>query len=173
MSTYLKFLRPGRMATHVDGFTWPEPGTWLEVEGDLVPCRNGLHVVTVAQFWSWTAEELWLVEVDDAAGVIDAGDKVVVRRARLMSRVDAWDERSARLLACDFAERVLPIFEREHPGDTRPRSAIDTARGFAVGEATASELAAARDAARAAARAAEHEWQTGRLREVLGLGGVA
>jgi hypothetical protein len=66
----------------------------------------------------------------------------------------------ARLMAADFAEAVLPIFERELPNDMRPRQAIQAARDFAVGRIGAAARdaawdaawAAARDAARAAAR---------------------
>jgi hypothetical protein len=61
---------------------------------------------------------------------------------------------ACRLLACEYAETVLPIFESEHPDDKRPRAAIETARRHARGEATDTELAAARFAARFAARAA-------------------
>jgi hypothetical protein len=68
----------------------------------------------------------------------------------------------ARLMAADFAEAVLPIFERELPNDMRPRQAIQAARYFAVGRigaaaraaAGAAAGAAAWDAARAAAGAA-------------------
>ena len=56
----------------------------------------------------------------------------------------------ARLMAADFAEAVLPIFERERPSDVRPREAVNIARAFALGRIDA----AARDAARAAAGAA-------------------
>ena len=66
-------------------------------------------------------------------------------------------DRIARLFACGCAEAVLPIFEREHPDDERPRKAIETARRFVVGDATGKELAeagAAACAARAATRAA-------------------
>ena len=52
----------------------------------------------------------------------------------------------ARLMAADFAETVLPIYERDYPGDTRPRAAIQAARDYAHGRIG--------DAARAAARAA-------------------
>jgi hypothetical protein len=55
-----------------------------------------------------------------------------------------------RLLACDCAERVLPIYEAAHPGDLRPRLAIEVARRYARGEATAEELEAARMGAAAA-----------------------
>ena len=61
----------------------------------------------------------------------------------------------ARLMAADFAEAVLPLYELRYPNDLRPRSAIESARRFARGEITAAAWAAARDAAWAAARAAQ------------------
>lgn len=71
----------------------------------------------------------------------------------------------ARLLACDYAEHVLPIFETRYPDDDRPRKAIAVSRRYARGAATDAELvaawyaawaarAAAGDAARTAAEAA-------------------
>jgi len=54
----------------------------------------------------------------------------------------------ARLLACDYAEHVLRIFETRYPDDYRPREAIAVSRRYARGEATDAELSAARDAAR-------------------------
>ena len=60
----------------------------------------------------------------------------------------------ARLMACDFAENVLYIFEKQRPEDDRPRKAIETSRRFANGEASQEELDAAGDAAGDAARAA-------------------
>ena len=56
-------------------------------------------------------------------------------------------DKFARLLACDFAKHVLPIFEREYPDDKRPREAIAVARRYANGQATDNELAVARAAA--------------------------
>jgi hypothetical protein len=93
---------------------------------------------------------------------VDTGDtKTVVREARLLRRVPTWNERTARLFACDCAERVLPLYERAVPGDTRPRESIAVARRFAAGAATPEELtaawAAAWDAARAAARDAARD----------------
>ncbi|MDE1946260.1 MAG: hypothetical protein KGH93_03660, partial [Patescibacteria group bacterium] len=61
------------------------------------------------------------------------------------------NERTARLCAVDCAERVLPIFEAAHPGDSRPREAIAVARRCADGLATVEELDAARAAAESAA----------------------
>jgi hypothetical protein len=72
----------------------------------------------------------------------------------LATRQHWMDDRELRGFACDCAERVLPLFEKQHPDDTRPRVAIETARRYARGEATEEELAAAEAAAGAAWAAA-------------------
>ena len=92
-------------------------------------------------------------------------------------------ENFSRLLACDYAEHVLHIFETRYPDDYRPREAIAVSRRYARGEATDVELSAAWDAAgyatwyaaryatgyaaRYAAWTAERTWQEQRLREML------
>lgn len=51
------------------------------------------------------------------------------------------DRRLVAAWAADCAERVLPLFEREAPGDDRPRDAIARARAFARGDLdTADEI---------------------------------
>ena len=68
--------------------------------------------------------------------------------------------REIRLLGCDFAVRVLPVFECVYPDDLRPRQAIEAAQRYARNEIGREELTLARaawaagDAAWAAARAA-------------------
>ena len=57
----------------------------------------------------------------------------------------------ARLIAADFAEAMLPIFERIRPNDGRPRAVITAARDFAFGRIDAATWATARDATCAAA----------------------
>ena len=59
-------------------------------------------------------------------------------------------DRVMRPMACDFAEAVLPIFEKKYPKDDRPRKAIEAARKYANGEITGKERAVARAAAWAA-----------------------
>jgi len=73
------------------------------------------------------------------------------------------NNRKLRLFACDCAERVLPIFEKAYPNDSRPRVSIETARKFANGRTTREEMAAARDAARDAAK----KWQAERLLQYI------
>lgn len=73
----------------------------------------------------------------------------------------------ARLLAADFAESVLHIYESAYANDRRPREAIEAARAFARGEIDSEALAAAGAAAGAAARAAEKSKQAEIIRKYL------
>jgi hypothetical protein len=66
---------------------------------------------------------------------------------------DAAGDRALRLIACDCAERVLPLYESRRPGDDRPRRAIEVARRYAEGLASAEELREARCTAAAYAAA--------------------
>lgn len=72
-------------------------------------------------------------------------------------RNDFFDDKNLRLMACDFAFEVLPIFEKAFPGDNRPRLAIETARRFANGLASSEEIAEAWLAAAVARSAAATE----------------
>ena len=106
----------------------------------------------------------------------------------------AVKDRFARELACDYAARVLPLWDAEYPEDKRPAQAIEVARRYAKGEATPAEFHAASyaasyaasdaasyasdaasyaasyaasDAASYAARDAEKQWQAEHLRSLL------
>ena len=181
--TLYKFLN-GREATHVPGYRY-RLGQWREVQGDLIPCENGLHLLKPAHLSRWIGRDLFVAEFDSEMARLDEPDKVVVRRARIVEHLRGWNERTARLAAADFAEAVLPIFEKHMPGDDRPRLAIQATRDYANGLVGATAGAAARaaawaaawaaaraaawdpawsgDAAGDAARAAERRWQTKRL----------
>ncbi len=180
--TLYKVLNEDGTAYHGGRGAWPlphdgQPGDWLEVKGQLVPCENGLHLCREQDLVGWLGPAIYEAEYEGE--MVEHEDKVVVRKARLLRRLDAWNERTARLFACDCAERMLSIYERDYPGDQRPRQAVEVARRYANGQATQDELAAARVAAGAAAwdaawaaawvaaRATERQWQTGRLMEYL------
>ena len=174
LPTLLKFLRAdGSAPTGSGRYT---RGRWRSVRGVLVPCENGLHATTADNLVPHINEALWRVEIDGEYVWHDdesMGRKLVARRMRAIERIAAWNERTARLFAVECAERVLPIYEREHPNDTRPREALAVARRFADGQATqderAASWAASSAAARAASSAAEQQWQNRRLAEMLGL----
>ncbi len=57
----------------------------------------------------------------------------------------------AQRLAIEFAERVLPIFEKEYPDDVRPRKAIEVVKKYLEGNASLEDV---KNAAYAAAYAA-------------------
>jgi hypothetical protein len=141
-----KFLAPGRQPCNGGSGAWPEPGVWTPRVRRVVPCESGYHGCRSHQLIDWPGPQLWRAEFED---VTDCGDKIVGARARLLERVEAWDDRAARLFACDCAERVV----RLTGPDGRIVAAIAMARRFAGGEASAGELAAARAAALAVAEA--------------------
>ena len=60
-------------------------------------------------------------------------------------------DKVSRLMAADFAEEVLPIFEKAYPDDKRPRKAIQASRDFANGRISSEEREATGEAARIAA----------------------
>jgi len=187
-----KVLGENREPFHGGSGKWPAKRTWLEVTGELVLCERGLHLCREKDLVLWLGPEIWEAECEGER--LDGDDKIVVRRARLGRKLTTWNEKTARLFACDCAERVLPIYEKEYPDDKRPREAIEAARRYAKGKATKKELAAAWSAARDAARAAwaaaaagaawsaardaawaawaaasdaEREWQTARLMQYI------
>lgn len=125
---------------------------WRTVTGDLVACRHGLHLCREGDLICWLGPVIWEAEYEGE--VLTQPDKIVVRKARVIRRLDTWNERTARLFAADCAEHVLPIFEKAYPNDTRVRASLAVVRRFANREATAQELAAARTAAAAARDAA-------------------
>ena len=148
-TVFYKITGPKGEAIHGGTGRWPLPetGKWRSVRGKLVACQRGLHVVTAEQLPPWAALDAVVWEVETAGDVIDAGDKHVARKARLVRKVGTLDRRTLVTFAADCAERVLPIFEKKYPEDDRPRKAIEMLRRWLAGEASESELRAAADAA--------------------------
>ena len=120
------------------------PGKWFTVKGDLCKCNVGIHYATIATAVDWLNENLWVIET---AGT-DTGDsdKRWCRKARFIQRISTWNDRTARLFACDCAERVLHL-----ANDERAVSAVAVARRYANGAAPLTKLAAAEAAAQTAA----------------------
>lgn len=142
------------------GFQWPlphddgQPGEWVPaLEGRLVPCEHGYHLCQADDLLWWIKPRLFEAEVAPGTETIrhnnkKPSSKTVARGpVRLLREISSWNATSARLFACDCAERVLPLFEAAYPNDTRPREGIVAARQYANGMATYFELRAAWDAA--------------------------
>jgi hypothetical protein len=118
------------------------PGEWMpEVKGDLKLCSNGYHLTDAEHLPDWLNASIY--EAEPSNELIKGDNKIVCRSVRLLRKMH-WDDRVARLFACDCAERALPIYEKNYPDDKRPRHAIEVARLYADGKASDGELAAAR-----------------------------
>jgi len=146
---FYKFLNLDGTAYHGGHGQWAlptngQPGTWMPpIVGDLIPCQHGYHLCRRGDLIHWLGPTLWVAEA--RWDQIVHTDKVVVRQARLLHRIETWTERTARLFACECAERAL---KRERAAGREPAEAswqsIAVAKRFAFGEATREELSAAR-----------------------------
>jgi hypothetical protein len=94
---------------------WPGDGQWIEAEAPLEACVNGLHACTIDALAYWFDDELWSVELEGE--VLDLGMALVARRARLLSRVEAWPEASLPF-AEDCAAQARGLLQRA-PGNSR------------------------------------------------------
>jgi hypothetical protein len=146
MTTYYKVTDHNGQSYHGGSGKWTR-NRWRSVEGEIVPCDNGLHLCRREDLLRWLGPVIWKAEVDGE--VVEADDKVVARRARVIERYDTWNERTARLFAADCAEYALKYAS----ADAVPtlEAVIYTVRCYADGQATEVELAAAWTAAEAAA----------------------
>ena len=76
-------------------FPWPlpngGPGAW--VDAPIEPCRSGIHACRVSDLPLWLGRELYEIELADE--IVEERTKVVASRARLLRRIDAWDDRCA------------------------------------------------------------------------------
>ncbi|HSF61436.1 MAG TPA: hypothetical protein VLA69_07055 [Gaiellaceae bacterium] len=122
-----KFTRPGGVSPFRD-FEWPV-GEWVEAQGELGLCANGVHACRVEALPRWVDEELWRVEVDEVA--LDHEGVLVARRGRVLEQIEAWDPALSRELARSCAARALELAEEHHDPLTKGRVAmiVDVAGG--------------------------------------------
>ena len=193
--TYYKVLaEDGISPQHGGSGKWFIPkgkrvGKWMPAIKGIRPCARGYHFVNIEQLPQWLGPTLYEIEV--RGQVIHQADKSVAEQARLVRKVETWNDKTLRLFAADCAERVLGLYEKQYPNDDRPCKAIQAARDFANGlinkdaayaaanaayaayaaaYAAANAVDAAANAAYAAANAAaaaEREWQCKRLKYYL------
>jgi hypothetical protein len=112
-----KFLARGAMGP-ISGFAWPAPrggvpGAWVEAVGPLALCENGAHVCRAFELAHWLHDELWETETDgdELLGL----DCLVVRRARLVRRIDAWHQGGAARFAAACVEHAAALADRAPP----------------------------------------------------------
>lgn len=172
MTAALKFLRPGRVGpfTQVE---WPSPGVWLDSGGEPELCKSGIHALRPSALPFWLAEELWHVELDDVRET--RSGLVLARRARLVERIGAWNDETAR----EFARACLAALPQDDGNEiVRQRSAdaVEAAQGVTAGLGAAAVgyiAAKAAEADRAGGYDDERVRQASWLEERLGLAGSA
>ncbi len=156
MARYFKILVDGK-SCHGGDSVWslPKddiPGDWMPKLTKLSPCERGYHIVEAHQIPQWLKENCQIFEVEYAGKMINADDKSVCGKVRLIKRMQYDPEVTPRLFAADCAEHVLHFYEDKYPDDDRPRKAIEASRKYARKEIDAAAWAAASDAASDAAR---------------------
>ena len=86
-----KFLRPDGTSAFTD-FRWELPdggaGPWMDARVD--PCRSGIHACRVSDLPFWAGRTLYEIELEGE--VVERPTKLVASRARLLRRVEAWDD---------------------------------------------------------------------------------
>ena len=127
-----KFLR--RDGTNLlTGFRWPV-GEWVEADGPLAWCANGIHACRVLDLPHWLGQELWLMEM--GGDTLAAPDAIVGRRARLVERIGAWSGGVAQQFADSCARRATALATGAPTVAGRARdAAADAAVGWVSGAA--------------------------------------
>jgi hypothetical protein len=130
-----------------DGTTAPKDGEWLEYSGKLVMCESGLHASIDAFDALLFAPGNTLCLVDCDGRIINASDKLVCSRRRIVARMDAEP-----LLRYFARQQALSVAHRWDP----PQIVLDYLMGDDAGRDAARDAAwaAGRNAGRAAAWAA-------------------
>jgi hypothetical protein len=86
-----KFLRPDGTSPFTR-FAWPlprgTPGAWLEAP--IEPCRSGIHACRTRDLPLWVGRALYEAELDGE--IVEESTKVVASRARLVRRIEAWND---------------------------------------------------------------------------------
>ena len=90
-----------------------------------------------------------LDSLEDAWLKCDRADWLLWYAGKKAGPVGSESRSKIVLIACECAELVLPIFEKEYPKDDRPRKAIEAARAYAL-KPTKELASAASNAASAA-----------------------
>jgi hypothetical protein len=123
-----KFLCTGGLGPF-SRYPWPlprggGPGAWVIAPGGAAPCRSAVHACRVRDLPWWLQDELWEAELD---GAVSRGrHKVMAPRARLVRRVEGWDQGGAQRFADACAGRA-----RDHAAAALDRAgAADLAAGL-------------------------------------------
>ena len=121
--------------------------TTLNKIGEHSPCKDG---------WEKLLNHLGKTKTDDEPLAFKAilESNGLIDTLWCLRSLDKGYHPKIRLMAADFAERVLHIYEKKYPNDNRPRLAIKAARDYANGSISEKDLKTAEAFALAASAAA-------------------
>jgi hypothetical protein len=145
-------LKGGKLVSDSGNQTW-EIGKWYKIDGDVEMCERGFHAsenIIDAMGYA-NPEALALVEA--RGKILKQDDQQCASEMRLIKAWE-WTKPDSVALAIYAAELVIKNFEREFPGDKRPRLAIEAAKAW-LKNPTEENRSAAESAARSAWSAAE------------------
>ena len=132
--------------------TRPVICTTLQMIKNKGPCTRGW--VNLLQCLGKTkpdGRKLSLLKILEFNGIKDA--------IWALGCVNSKYDNALRLFACHCVQPSLKFWEKEYPGDKRPRKAIEAAKKFAHGKLIAKKMGAVREAARNAI------WEKGNIFE--------
>ena len=148
-------------------YPWPLPddGAAAWVEAPVVPCRSGIHACRVGDLPLWLGRELYEVEL--AGEIVEERTKVVGSRARLVRRIDAWDDAARAAYTRNCADRAHALARAADPPLAEWEAVVEPAipDGPALLGFVAARIAEERNgiAAYQAERARQVAWLTERL----------
>ena len=169
-----KFLAAGGRGPF-SGMAWPAPaggvpGAWIVVDGALAQCERGLHVCRDVDLAYWIHDELWDVEVEGPA--VEGLDCLVVARARLLRRIDAWTEGRHRFAqaSIEHAASSLSSIDSEAFGELLGDAQLMATHGYPALACYTAAVAVGRANGRDAVQGfrAERSWQSGWIAEYVG-----
>jgi len=99
---------------------WPlpcdgQPGEWVQADGPIALCTNGVHAASTEQLPHWLGMELWEIELDGE--IIRDKAALIASRARLVRKITAWDDPMRQQYARWCLSRSQEIAEGYPPGE--------------------------------------------------------
>jgi hypothetical protein len=142
------------------------------VDGVLAQCERGLHVCRDVDLAYWIHDELWDVEVEGPA--VEGMDCLVVARARLLRRIDAWTEGRHRFAqaSIEHAAASLRSIDSEAFGELLGDAQLMATHGYPALASYTAAVAVGRARGGEAVHGfrAERSWQCGWIAEYIGRG---
>ena len=109
-----KFLRLDGTGAFT-GFRWrlPDggPGEW--VDAVVEPCRSGIHACRKSDLPFWVGRTLYEIELDGS--IVEHRTKLIAPRARLVRRVEEWDDQLRETYTRMCADRAHELALGQSP----------------------------------------------------------